>query len=245
MNGGPGKECGKLATREQLYGVHFGPRLLEVGNSPVPPHIEPVNELCPDLAREILEPRNKEVWLERKPPVRSLNKVAPAHAHHFISHPALILVAPNVLDHRVREDDIERLVRELRHGSRIARCTYERGRCHPLVLDVEKCDSHVAELTVRHQRPEILRSPHIEYLRMTRQGFQQRQEKGESRAPHAPRQRFARAVVGKRLEHRAASSGRCRAGRQGGASSSRCCAADLTAARSRCATLTTAPANQK
>jgi hypothetical protein len=66
-----------------------------------------MEHLRPESHRQILKEWKEKMGLERKSLVGSLHEISPSHSQDLIRHSFLIGIAPDVLDYRIRKDDIE------------------------------------------------------------------------------------------------------------------------------------------
>jgi len=99
--------------------------------------------------------------LEGKGAVRGLDKVAPADAPYLGGHTSLIFEVAHMLDHRVRENDVELSVTEAGHITPIAGEAAKVCVEHRLCDQVEQRDLETRAISEVHQFPERLHAADV------------------------------------------------------------------------------------
>ena len=93
-----------------------------------------------ERVREPVDERQARVHLDREPAVGRRQEHAAPDAERLRDEPSLALAAAHVLDHRVREDDVELAVRE-RQRARVTLHVLDRGVASPEARAVVKPES--------------------------------------------------------------------------------------------------------
>lgn len=115
----------------------------------------------PELERHELKAWNQEVGLDREVPVRRLDEEAPADPMHLARHPHLVAPGSDVLDHRVREDDVELPV-IVGKVAGVPGDAGDRGGPGRPRLRVDQHDLEVLSPAEPHHLPEALGSAQVE-----------------------------------------------------------------------------------
>ncbi len=122
--------------------------------------------------------------LNREITVRCLNTVALAYALHLLRHQMLLVVTANVLNDRVRKDNIELVIVEVIHITRITGYTDDAG-IEDISFGTIVGDNLYILVVKRHALPELLRASYIKNTQWSRQYGNQRDEEIEAPATYA------------------------------------------------------------
>src|SRR5687767_6848574 len=115
VNAGRRKNRAEPAACAQLNGLHLCPRCGGVSDSPVRAHVEMIHHPCADRDWEVLEPRKQKMLLEWEALVQRLHEIPFAYSLNLVCHAPLRGIVADMLDDRVREDDVEASRCELRN----------------------------------------------------------------------------------------------------------------------------------
>jgi hypothetical protein len=180
------EESAKARQPDEAHGAGGVLRRLAIRDPSAPGEGQLLQQPSAQGDREELEEREQEVRLDRKVEVRGLHEVAPSDALYLPRHRLLPGVVSHVLDHGVREDDVELAVRERVHAAGVARqgphvrVPGRRGR------EVQDRDAGGRGVDEVHPLPEVLRAADVEDRDRTGQAGDAAQEEREAARSQSP-----------------------------------------------------------
>ena len=186
------EESGEFVVREEPNRAYERLRLGGVRHARHPAEGEAPQQVDAQRQWQELEQGKHEVGLHEKVAVGSLHKEAPAHAPDLPRHALLVVEVARVLEHRVREHDVERGIRDLGHVAPVAGDAREGRPGYGDALPVEEHDIDVVRRPESDAGPEGLGAAHVEDAQGARERRHERLEEREASAS----QRAGHAVAG-------------------------------------------------